>query len=141
MFCGLSLQTGSRVKSWTSTDEEVPWVNDIDILGGKLYATTSLASKFLMVFEMIEDANGDPLSYRFVKLVILDPNTRPSFFPLPFVEIAYASTPKHQQTEPHEQPAANGQQAGRGCGEQASDGRGQQDVGGQCFGLLLSLIQ
>ncbi|KAM1223687.1 hypothetical protein ACFX2G_043637 [Malus domestica] len=78
-------------QSWSSIDEDVPFIDDIVILGGKLYATTSLESKFLMVFEMIEDAkgNGGPLSYRVVKLVTLDPNTRPSFFPLPFVEIDY----------------------------------------------------
>ncbi|XP_028962275.2 uncharacterized protein [Malus domestica] len=78
-------------QSWSSIDEDVPFIDDIVILGGKLYATTSLESKFLMVFEMIEDAkgNGGPLSCRVVKLVTLDPNTRPSFFPLPFVEIDY----------------------------------------------------
>ncbi|KAB2628069.1 hypothetical protein D8674_032864 [Pyrus ussuriensis x Pyrus communis] len=81
-----------RDQSWSSIDhEDVPFINDIVILGGKLYATTSLESKFLMVFEMIEDAkgNGGPLSYRVVKLVTLDPNTRPSFFLIPFVKIDY----------------------------------------------------
>nr|XP_028962319.1 uncharacterized protein LOC114826391 [Malus domestica] len=79
-----------RDQSWSSIDEEIPFVNGIVILGGKLYATTSLESKFLMVFEMIEDTkgNGGPLSYRVVKLITLDPNTRPCF-PLPFVKIDY----------------------------------------------------
>lgn len=46
-----------------------------------------------MVFETIEDANGDggPLSYRVLKLVTLDPSTRP-FFPLPFVEIPFGES-------------------------------------------------
>ncbi|KAM1714408.1 hypothetical protein ACFX12_025020 [Malus domestica] len=79
-----------RDQSWSSIDEEIPFVNGIVILGGKLYATTSLESKFLMVFEMIEDTkgNGGPLSYRVVKLITLDPNTRPSI-PLPFVKTDY----------------------------------------------------
>ncbi|KAM1012550.1 hypothetical protein ACFX2C_042789 [Malus domestica] len=79
-----------RDQSWSSIDEEIPFVNGIVILGGKLYATTSLESKFLMVFEIIEDTkvNGGPLSYRVVKLITLDPNTRPSI-PLPFVKTDY----------------------------------------------------
>ncbi|KAM5583466.1 hypothetical protein ABKV19_003391 [Rosa sericea] len=51
---------------------------DIEIIYGKIYAATTEASKFLMVFD-VQYGNGPP-SYRAERLVMLEPSPVPSMF-------------------------------------------------------------
>ncbi|KAM0967847.1 hypothetical protein ACFX13_016589 [Malus domestica] len=79
-------------KSWTSIDDlRVNFFQDIVIMGGKLYATTSHASQFVKVFDIFHDAsvNGGPPSspsYSVANLLTLDPYPLPSY-PLPSIDV------------------------------------------------------